>query len=465
MIDLSTLIKPDDPKPIYVQLVEGLRHAITQGRLAVGTRLPASRTLAHDLGVSRSTVIQSYDQLVAEGYIASRPGSGVFVEDITPLAAVPAPIAPLATSQAPHSYTSGMLRPGEPDPALFPTGVWARTIARVSRSTPEALCILNDPFGDDMLRAEIANYLHRWRGMTCTPDQILVTSGAREALELGLDLVIDGQDIGLESPGFSPLHRFAAVRHWPVRWLTPGQHGPELPRDLAKVTVLTPSHQFPLGGTLPIAQRQAFLAQAQAQDAWIIEDDFDSEFRYAGQPVPAMAGLDQTGRCLYVGTFSKTFSHAIRLGYLVLPPALVPHMRQRFVHPSAGASVTAQRPLAHFMADGQYDKHIRRARRHYGERYEAAVTALANWPKVWGRFRHHRAGMQIAFHLAEGIDDTQICATAASEGFAVQPLSSNTPVGAAQGLLIGFCRTQPQDIAPQIAQLGQHISATQTRAF
>ncbi len=465
MIDLSTLIDANDPAPIYAQLANALRQAIAGGSIAEGTRLPSSRALAQDLGISRSTVVLTFDQLSAEGYLVARRGAGMYVADIAPLADVSVARPSDSSPRQQHPKTPSFLRPGEPDPKLFPTRAWARTLARVARSTPEALCALTDPFGDEMLRQEIATYLQRWRGVTCSPEQILVTSGAHEALELAIDLTIDGQDIGLESPGFTPLQRFVAGRSWPVRWLDTSAEGPKIPDRLAKVTVLTPSHQFPLGGTLPVAQRRAFLSAAKDQDAWIIEDDFDSEFRYAGQPVPAMAGLDQLGRCLYVGTFSKTFSHAIRLGYLVLPAALVSKMRDRFIHPSAGAGITAQRPLAVFMADGQYDRHIRRARRRYGERYDATLTALQSWPDEWGHFHPHRAGMQIAYHLPDTVDDNAICANAATEGFAVQPLSAYSPNRSLRGLLIGFCRTGVTEIPDLIAQLGRHVNVAQKAAF
>ncbi|MQY43760.1 aminotransferase class I/II-fold pyridoxal phosphate-dependent enzyme [Epibacterium sp. SM1969] len=464
MIDLSTILTADARQPIYMQLVHGLRDAIAKGDIAQGSRLPSQRALAQDLGISRSTVIQSYEQLQAEGYLLARPGAGYFVADVATIAELSSPVPAKPTHMPPRAER---LQPGAPDTSLFPTRNWARTIARVARNTPDALCRLHDAFGDLKLREEIAAYLGRWRGISCSPEQILVTSGAREALELAIELVIDGQDIGLESPGFVPLHRFAARSGWPIKWLNPGKQGPKLPSQLAKVTVLTPSHQFPLGGTLPVATRQAFLQAAHDQDAWIIEDDFDSEFRYAGQPVPAMAALDRLGRCLYVGTFSKTFSHEIRLGYLLLPAALITPMRSRFIHPSAGAGITAQRPLAHFMHDGQYDRHIRRTRRHYAERYEAAIAALSDWPTRWGKFQTHRAGMQIAYHLNTTTKETdiQICARAAAAGFAVGPLSRNDPVSARQGILIGFCGADHDIIGTEIAELGSYIEHSFKTAF
>lgn len=453
---MAQLITSHGAEPRYRQIVAALRQQISGGELAIGSRLPSSRALAQDLGVSRSTVVSAYDQLVAEGYAEARRGAGLFVCDVAPIRAPQVPPA-VPLPQAPPA--PGALLPGAPDPAVFPALPWARCVSRVARTAPRSLSHQEDPFGDPRLRHEIAAYAARWRGITCSGEQVLVTSGAREALELAMDFLVGGEDIALEAPGFTPTQRFATARGWPVRWLRAGARGAEVPRQMAKVTLLTPSHQFPLGGTLPVPQRQAFLQAAKARDGWIIEDDFDSEFRYAGQPVPAMAALDGEGRCIYVGTFSKTFSHALRLGYAILPPALVQPFRALFQHPSAGAAITAQRPLAEFMASGQYDRHIRRARRLYAERYAAAADALALWPAVLGRFERHNAGMQIAFRLTATAPDTEICRRAAAEGYALRPLSPHDPQRQAQGLLIGFCQGTADGLPQQIARLRQIVEA------
>lgn len=450
MIDLSTILSAEAAQPLYQQIVAALRAQISSGALAIGTRLPSSRALAQDLGVARSTVVNAYEQLTAEGYVESRRGAGIFVCDVAPIQPPDVPAQPPAAQPAP---ATGLLLPGAPDPSAFPARAWARCVSRVARLAPIALSHQEDPFGDPELRREIAAYAARWRGITCNPEQVLVTSGAREALELAMDFLVQGEDIALEAPGFVPTMRFASRRGWTLRWLRVGIRGAELPRQMAKVTLLTPSHQFPLGGTLPVPQRQAFLQAARDRDGWIIEDDFDSEFRYAGQPVPAMAALDREGRCIYVGTFSKTFSHALRLGYAILPPPLVAPFRALFTLPSAGAAITAQRPLAEFMASGQYDRHIRRARRQYGERYAAASDALAAWPQALGQYRRHNAGMQIAFHLAAGRQDSDICRHAVQAGYALRPLSPHDPVSQSQGLLIGFCQSAAETLPQQIGEL------------
>ncbi|MBY6068756.1 PLP-dependent aminotransferase family protein [Leisingera aquaemixtae] len=450
MIDLSSLLSKRSAEPVYLQIVAALRRQISGGSLGIGTRLPSSRALAQDLGVARSTVVTAYDQLVAEGFAEARRGAGIFVCDVAPIRPPEVPSSSVAAVPPP---APGMLLPGVPDPGVFPARPWARCVSRVARMDPLSLSHQEDAFGDPDLRREIAAYAARWRGIACSAEQVLVTSGAREALELAMEFLVGGEDIALEAPGFTPTQRFAQARGWQVRWLQAGARGAEVPRQMARVTLLTPSHQFPLGGTLPVPQRQAFLQAAKDRGGWIIEDNFDSEFRYGGQPVPAMAALDREGRCIYVGTFSKTFSHALRLGYAILPPALVPQFRSQFIHPSAGAAITAQRPLAEFMASGQYDRHIRRARRLYAERYAAAADALAGWPEPLGHFHRHNAGMQIAFHLKGMRDDTEICRRAAEAGYGVRPLSPHDPEKQCRGLLIGFCQSQADALPGQIAGL------------
>lgn len=450
MTDLARLLCADTTAPRYMQIGDGLREQIIEGQLPPGTRLPASRALAQDLGVARSTVVTAYDQLVAEGYLETVQGAGIFVCDI-------APISPLSTTPPSTSATMpprpGVLAPGSPDPDIFPIQPWARCVARVARNTPQALVHQEDPFGDAELRREIAAYAGRWRGITATADQVMVTSGASAGLELAMALLVNDGRLALESPGYLPTQRFAMARGWQIDWLVIGKQGAKMPVHPSPVTVLTPSHQFPLGGSLPVPVRQAFLQAAADCDGWIIEDDFDSEFRYAGQPVPAMAALDHSGRCIYVGTFSKTFSHALRLGYLILPPGLITRFRDALTHPGSSAPVTAQRPLAEFMASGQYDRHIRRARRHYALRYATAADALGRWPTDLGWFQRHDAGMQIAFHMAGSASDRDLVAAAQSAGFTLRPMSSCDPSGTSQGLLIGFCQSQPEEIGEQIEAL------------
>ena len=459
MSNFASLLSEQDPTPRYQQICDRLREQITQGQLSAGTKLPASRALSQDLGVARSTVVTAYDQLVAEGYLESRPGAGIFVCDVAPITSPTA--KPVSQTTAAPTLDKGVLKPGEPDPKIFPTLPWARCVARVARNTPTALIQLDDAFGDPELRREIAAYAGRWRGITATADQVIVTAGASAGLELAMELMGEDGPLALEAPGYIPTQRFAATRGWEVQWLPVSAQGAQLPAKPSMLTVLTPSHQFPLGGTLPVSTRQAFLTAAEQTGGWIIEDDFDSEFRYAGQPVPAMSALDHAGRCIYVGTFSKTFSHALRLGYLILPQGLIDRFRAALRHASSGAAVTAQRPLAEFLKSGQYDRHIRRARRLYAQRYAAIADTLETWPPELGHFHRHEAGMQIAFHLAPGLSDAPLVAAARAAGFSIRGISDCDPTGQTQGLLIGFCQSQPEDIPGQLDALRQVIQSCQ----
>ena len=454
MADLANLLSPDNPAPRYVQIGDGLRKQISAGHLIAGTRLPASRALAQDLGVARSTVVTAYDQLVAEGYVDARQGAGFFVCDVAPSVSSCRHPPQQPTIKPPATK---LLHPGASDPDIFPILPWARCVARVARSTPRALVQQDDPFGDPVLRQEIAAYAGRWRGIVATTEQVIVTSGASEALRLAMELLVADNHIALESPGYVPTQNYATARGWNINWMPVGLHGAALPKQPAQVTVLTPSHQFPLGGSLPVPMRQAFLHAAAECKGWIIEDDFDSEFRYAGQPVPAMTALDDHGCCVYAGTFSKTFSHALRLGYLILPPGLISLFRDTLSQRVGGAPVTAQRPLAEFMASGQYDRHIRRARRLYAQRYAVAAAALMDWPDHLGRFHPHQAGMQIAFHLAAPHKEQEMVGVAQAAGFAINPLSRHDPSGQTQGLLIGFCQSPPEQLKGQIERLGRLI--------
>lgn len=454
MTALVNLIDPSDPRPRYMQLYLSLRHQIAEGTLATGYRLPASRALAKDLGLARSTVVTAYDQLVAEGYIEARQGAGMFVCDVSPMLRHEA--SKVAARPVPPR-TSLVLAPGLPDPDVFPLRSWARALARVARNTPEALVEQGDRFGNWALRQQIARYAETWRGVRASADQVLMTSGATEALELALDLLVQEGSVALEDPGYQPAWRYCQRRGWDCLELPVERKGVSAPKHMAEVTILTPSHQFPLGGALPLASRQKFLAAAIARNGWIIEDDFDSEFRYSGQPIPAMAALNHQGRCIYVGTFSKTFSHAVRLGYLILPEGLVDRFRDGLAHRGGGAALTAQQALADFMEEGLYDMHIRRARRTYAERYAAITDCLARWPDHLGYFERHAAGMKIAFHLSPEFKDRKVAEAARQQGFGVRPLSDYSTSQPTNGLLIGFCQSPPDMLPSQTAQLREII--------
>lgn len=430
--------------PVFAQVYGAIRERIVAGDLAEGDRLPPSRSLAVELGLSRSTVNAAYDQLTAEGYVAGRQGAGYFV---CPMGAVelagpirpPAPArpAPPATPDPPKVF-----QPGVPDMRLFPYRQWARHVSRAARTTPAALVSSGDPFGDPALRQAISSHIAEWRGVAAPPERIVVTAGSGDALEICIRaLAAGGGRVGLEDPGYNLLRNFVESLGLTPVWLGVDAGGAELPSGdpPPDLVVLTPSHQFPLGGAMSPARRSAYLQWAERTGAWIIEDDYDSEFRYSGRPIPAMTGLDGGARTIYVGSFSKVFSNSLRLGYLVVPEAIMDAVGRTLRGFGVKASIAAQRPLATFMADGEFYRHIRRVRRIYNDRRKALIDALTQLDDLLA-YEDHQAGMLVTARLDPAFDDRAVVRAAAAAGLGPLALSAfqARPLGA-NGLVLGFC--------------------------
>jgi len=439
---------PDAAIPLFEQVYDALRARIVSGQLAAGNRLPPSRKLAEDLGVSRTTVVTAYDQLIAEGFARGRPGSGVYVSEtgeveLEPSSGEPDQVGP---DPAASPYPLKPFQPGLADMRLFPYRQWARCFARVARTDPKALLTNDDPFGDYLLRLEICRYLAEWRGLKATPEQVMVTAGSADAVERCLQTLAAPDDrIGLEDPGYAPLRLVVRSRGQQTSWLATDSDGTIPPTVTSRspspaMVVLTPSSQYPLGGAMPRRRRNEFLSWAEQNDAWIVEDDYDSEFRYAGRPIPALASLDGHGRTLYIGSFAKVFSSGLRLGFLVAPPTLVARFSETLRRYGAKASITPQRALALFMQDGEFYRHIRRVRRIYADRRTILIALLREHLDDYISFEDHRAGMQIAVTLPQNCDDKEISALAASRGIICPALSSYFATNPARkGMLLGFC--------------------------
>lgn len=457
--------------PVFAQVYEAIRGRIVEGALGEGARLPPSRSLAVELGLSRSTVNAAYDQLVAEGYVEGRQGAGYFVRPMGEVelapprpAARPKPPAGRETSTAPAVRP---FHPGLPDMRLFPYAQWARQVARTARAAPAALVASADPFGDPELRREIARHIAEWRGVEADPARIVVTAGSGDALEICIrTLAAAGDRVGLEDPGYGALRAFVQSLGLEPVWLDVDGEGACLPAPAGRppgMVVLTPSHQFPLGGAMSPARRAAFLAWAAAEGAWIVEDDYDSEFRYSGRPIPAMAGLDGGRRAIYVGSFSKVFSTSLRLGYLVVPEPLVAATGATLRRYGVKASIAAQRPLAEFIRGGEFYRHIRRVRRLYNDRRRALTEALRRELGSLARFADHQAGMLIALDLPAHVDDRAIAAEAAAAGLGPHALSAfHARPTTARGLILGFCAATPEEIeaaTPILAEIVRRHAA------
>jgi GntR family transcriptional regulator/MocR family aminotransferase len=404
------------------QLAEGIRRLVGSGTLARGTRLPSSRALAAELGVARSVVTQAYEQLVAEGWLTSAHGSGTFVAGAVTAATAPAPRTP-----ARPGPTLVRLDTGTPwiDPRH--RAGWRRAWRDVAAATPPAG--YDDPCGTPALRAALAERLGRLRGVTCSADDVVVTQGTTDGLRALLEVLPDG-GVAVEDPGYRAA--VATVRAAGRAVLdVPARGTPTVP-DGAAATYVTPAHQHPLGHVMPAADRVALLDAARAGGAVVVEDDYDSEFRYDVAPVPALASLDRT-RVAYLGTASKSVSPSLRVGWLVPPPHLLDAIRTSRAVRHEGVSWPVQRAYLSMLRDGYVDQVVRSARRVYAERAPRVAAVLGPHAEPAGP----SAGMYSTWLLPQ--DRAEAAArSAAHDGFDVPLLSDYARGSGLTGLVVGF---------------------------
>jgi GntR family transcriptional regulator/MocR family aminotransferase len=425
--------------PLGVQLVRQLREMILSGRMAAGSRLPSSRALAVDLGVSRATVVDAFDQLVSEGYLEGRHGAGMFVPSGIPGHAMAVGSRGVPDRQAARSSVQARPEPQRPfqvgawDASLLPLANWTRRFARVWRVPSVELTGSQHPFGLRDLRLAIARHLEAWRAISVGAERIVVTSGTVDATELVVGAALpDGGAALVEDPGYPSL-RHALQRQGvtivPVPVDADGFDVAQLGSTAgARLAIVTPSRQFPLGATLPLARRLALLEWARRSDGFVVEDDFDSEYRYAGTPLPALTSLDRDGRTIYVGSFSKTLLPALRLGFVVLPERLVPAAERHLRRRGQTASLMMQPVLADFMASGDFATHIRRTRRIYARRLDALMAAGVELEGLLV-LRPATSGMHLVADigdaLADRLDDRSVAAIARAAGVVVSPLADH----------------------------------------
>jgi GntR family transcriptional regulator/MocR family aminotransferase len=459
-----------------------LRQAILSGSLPPGARLPASRALAEELGVARQTVVIAYERLSAEGYVRARTGSGTFVNtdlpDAAPEPAAPPPLAGAALSRRgralaaiPAAASPGaapanaLLPPGVPAPELFPAREWARASARVLRTLDPALTRYPDPQGLPALREQIAAHLAASRGLVAAPECIVVTGGTQLGLRTAADLLLDPGDAAwVEDPGYIAgrgAMRAAGAMPVPVPSDAEGIDVAEGVRraPAARLALVAPSHATPLGGALPVARRLALLDWAGRADAWVLEDDCDSEFRWEGRPLPPLASLDRAGRVIYCGTFSKTLAPALRLGFAVMPRPLVePFVRARTLI-DRGSDALTQAILAEFMRAGALAPHIRRMRTEYARRRAALLGALArHCPELEPVAAP--GGLHLAAWLADGLDEAAVIAACRARGVGAQPLSAYYAGEERRaGLVIGFAATPPALLGEAARRIAGAIAA------
>lgn len=486
----------DRRRGLSLQLYQALRARVLDGRLSSGTRLPASRDLAKVLALSRNSVVRAYDQLYAEGYIETRVGDGTYVsrlpklstevstglypglstglstivhkstEDLSSNASSSVPLDRLKNHHLPmpRSGPPRAFRVGVPAFDLFPFDVWAKLHAGFWRNPDPARLGYGDPAGELQLRELIAAYLRQSRGISCTAGQIVITSGAQQAITLCAQLLVQpGQAVAVENPGYRAAGHAFAIAGGQVKGVPVDAEGLDCARleqllD-CRMAYVTPAHQYPTGVTMSLARRLQLLAWAERSDGWIIEDDYDGEYRYSGAPLAPLAALDQQGRVLYVGTFGKIAFPALRLGYLVLPQSLVEPFSQARALAVRHSEVGTQSVMAQFMALGHFQRHIRRMRRAALSRRN---VLKAGWPTTvagLGTMPEVAAGLHVMVPVDNFAREQELVVLAEAAGVEVNPLSgywladSDEPVDNRAGLVLGFAAVPEAQIADAVMRL------------
>ena len=463
--------------PLYRQLYEGFRDAILERRLRAGQRIPSTRSLAAELRISRLPLLNAYEQLVAEGYFHSRTGSGTFVANMPSRSRPPARHSTPLRGRRPVSRETDFLLSSETDPWLggwgpfrvsepavdrFPHEIWSRLVGRHGRAARRNLQSMHygDPMGHRPFREAVAAYLRTARAVRCEADQVMVVSGSQQALSLTARVLFDpGSPVWVEEPGYPGARavlRLRGARLVPVRVDEEGlsvsagiERCPE-----AAAAYVTPSHQYPMGMVMSASRRLQLLDWAQKNGSWIIEDDYDSEYRYGSPPVASLQGLDRDSRVLYVGTFSKVLFPALRLGYIVIPADLV----ERFAAVRDATDIFpptfAQAVLADFIREGHFARHLRRTRAQYHERRIALVDAIREQLGDRLTVLGDEAGMHLVASLSKGPGDRDVAERAARQGLWVMPLSS-CYVGKAsrRGFVLGFGGTSVPEIVSGVGRL------------
>lgn len=468
---LTYHLNPHTGTPLYEQLYRALRADIMSGALTGGEKLPSKRQLAAHLRVSQITVETAYSQLLAEGYLSSVPRRGYFVQQqlaVPPVVSSAAPQPSSVSPAAPADDCRFDFRTNIVDTGCFPFSIWARLSRSVLNEYADHLLRATEPGGAYPLRAQITRYLHDFRGITVSPDNILVGAGSEYLIHLVIRLLGAERSYALENPGYRKLYQIFAANGAAVRPLPLDKHGlrtDALEKSDASAVYLTPSHHFPLGTVMPAARRLELLRwAAAAPDRYIIEDDYDSEFRYVSRPIPALGELDHAGRVIYVNTFAKSLAPSLRIGYLVLPEPLMARYRAQFSLYAATVPSFEQYTLAEFMRTGGFERHISRSRKVYQSRRDALLAALARELRgLPHEVSRAEAGLHLLLHMRNGMLEQTLIERARAVGVRVYGLSAyyTPPVKPPRAtLVLGYAGLNERQISEAVRLLRQAWSAS-----
>jgi GntR family transcriptional regulator/MocR family aminotransferase len=457
------ILDNNNPAPLYKQLYDQIREQVLSGKLPADSRLPSVRDLAVELATSRNTVEGAYQELYAEGFIYSKPRSGYFVSALDQ-DAIPVPLSrsdfkqgSSLTIPASISYD---FHPAQLDPESFPVALWRKCLTDTLRESSRELTRYGAPQGEWGLRCTLQSYLERARGVLCNPEQIVICAGLQHGLDIVAQLLKGNHSVvAVEDPGY-PLPRSVFGNHsYRVLPVPVGPNGLELDALRASnstIAYVTPSHQLPMGYVMPVANRLKLMEWAESGGNYIIEDDYDSELRYHGKPIPSLQGLRPGGNIIYSGTFSKILSPALRVSYLVLPDSLISAYHDKFQNYFSTVSLLEQRTLARFMEQGHWERHVRRMRTAYKKKHDALLRAVADNFGSRAVVVGQGAGLHLVLQLTgTGLGEAEIIDRARQKGIRLLPFSDFCATGNPDSkmLLLGFGGMTAEKIEQGIALL------------
>lgn len=464
LLMIELFVDATQRRGISTRLFEQIRSAIVSGRLAEGDRLPPTRELAEQLGVSRQTITTVYGQLVAEGYLEGRAGGGTLVSHTTtPALFTRRTVSPLAPIEAldpevpapPARAGCADLRIGQPDPALFPLPDWRHCVVSALQQSPANY---GDPAGSSELRRSLAHWIGVSRGVDVGPDQLVVTAGAQHAIYLVARVLLrPGDTVAIEDPGYPPIRRLFVSLGMRVIAVPVDDEGLRVDRlpDHVKVVYVTPSHQSPTGVTMSLTRRRELLAFAEQHGVALIEDDYDSEYRHTDRPLEPLQRLDRTGRVIYIGTFSKTLAPSIRFGFVALPEPLVDAVVAWRQLADWQPPATTQDAMHRFIIGGMLDRHLRKVRKIYRERHNLVIDTAHQWHSsgLIAAPPNNHAGLHLCLRLPGGVAESSVITDLRRQGIGMSGLAECTQAPTPNdGLLIGFGLTS-RDVLPMALDL------------
>ncbi|MCI5741048.1 MAG: PLP-dependent aminotransferase family protein [Lachnospiraceae bacterium] len=465
MNEIMISLSHDEKTPLYQQIYEHIKGEIIDGRISCGEKLPSTRFLAGYLQVSRSTVELAYEQLVSEGYIEAKPYRGYFVCDVSDLYDLEITLEEepkTAKKQKPEQRID--FSPNEIDLEHFAFNAWRKVNKNMLSEDSGELFRAGEGAGEPTFREAICNYLYQSRGVVCTPDRIIVGAGNEYLLMLLAQILGEGRTVAMESPTYMQAYQTFCNLGYQVCGIAMDKQGMDvakLQQEKADIVYVMPSHQFPMGTVMPLKRRMELLKWAEAKDAYIIEDDHDSEFRYKGKPIPSLQGADKKDRVIYLGTFSRSIAPAIRVSYMVLPKHLMKVYRERCSFYASTVPRTQQMALAAFMQEGHFERHLNKMRSIYRKKHDFLMEELKkrNWVrKIYG----DNAGMHVLVEVNSKFTDEELRKLALGIGIRIYPLSEYDILGEQKTeypmILLGYGSLSEEEIKTGLEELDKIIA-------